>query len=339
MIIVQGSCDIYYFLEEILKNADLKKKYNNFIIESNLYKKVELPFIKELLITPVVLYLNPNSITNNSYDADISEYSKKILDLENPELIMFLKKLDYSETSKTNLSWVAIQLNIKEDQTLNKNKIFNRFVNFETILCKNSSNARIDIEKFEEEARKNLKGIEKTFFKNFKGYFLKNLFELQLTSDKRKYIKKELKIIDNFEKELEEKEKEEKFFRVECMFCGNKETVHPNENIKNVLKPRDIFELNPDKTRFVLKCDHQDSNVKKKNYIPYNGNIKFSFIPSLGVDINDTSDKIFSYALLQYFYNFVLSDDGKIINYISSGKTFKEKSVEDIIKIIEKLNA
>ena len=49
------------------------------------------PFIKELLITPVVLYLNPNSITNNSYDADISEYSKKILDLENPELIMFLK--------------------------------------------------------------------------------------------------------------------------------------------------------------------------------------------------------------------------------------------------------
>ena len=54
---------------------------------------------------------------------------------------------------------------------------------------------------------------------------------------------------------------------------------------------KDIFEFNEDRSRVYLKCDHKNENKNLKNFIPYSGNIMFSFKPIFEI-IDNNDNKI-----------------------------------------------
>ncbi|WP_226803532.1 hypothetical protein, partial [Aliarcobacter butzleri] len=64
---------------------------------------------------------------------------------------------------------------------------------------------------------------------------------------------------------------------------------------------------------------------------PYTGNVMFSFKPIFDINQYKTDDKSYSYALLQYFYNFDISEDGKEIKYLDKNNQVTNFRVEDYI--------
>ena len=157
---------------------------------------------------------------------------------------------------------------------------------------------------------------------------MKNLFKIQLASDKRTYFKKEMKQILDFEEELEKHNK--KYFKIECLLCKQSFVVSTKIGAKNVLKPKDIFEFSEDKSRINLKCDHKNA-ISVNDYKPYTGNVMFSFKPIFDINQNKIDDKSYSYALIQYFYNFDISEDWKEIKYLDKNNQVTNFRVEDYI--------
>lgn len=328
MLIVEGNCNLYDFLSTLNDHHDLIKKYEHLLEnKSKIFSKIEEEFIKQLLATPIVLYLKKDSIRNNSFESNLKEYIAKIEYIENPELIIFLDKIDKSDRKNLNVKWIALEIN--EDVDYNLNKLFKEFVYLDYTLDKKSSNGRIDINNFENRAKIYLKNRERNYLKQFRGYFMKNLFKMQLSSDKRNYYKKELRKIDEFEKELEKHNN--KYFKIECLLCKQSFVVSTVHAAKNVLKPKDIFELNKDKTRIALKCDHQNKNLDTEDYTPYRGHVLFSFKPDFEINKDKIDEKIFSYALLKYFYNFDISRDGENIKYLGENNQITSISVKEYI--------
>lgn len=99
---------------------------------------------------------------------------------------------------------------------------------------------------------------------------------------------------------------------------------------KCILKPKDIFEFSEDKSRINLKCDHKNA-ISVNDYKPYTGNVMFSFKPIFDINQNKIDDKSYSYALIQYFYNFDISEDWKEIKYLDKNNQVTNFRVEDYI--------
>ncbi|OCL89605.1 hypothetical protein N3114_12570 (plasmid) [Aliarcobacter butzleri] len=327
MLLVEGSCNLYDFLEILHKNKKLMENYENLIDHKSLiFNKIKPEYIEQLLSTPIIIYLKKNSIYNNSFNSNLSDYVNKIEHIDNPELIIFLDKIEKSDRKSLSVKWVALELN--EDIDFNLNKLFKEFVYLDTVLDENSSNGRIDINNYENRAKKYLDKIEKKYLKQFRGFFMKNLFKIQLASDKRTYFKKEMKQILDFEEELEKHNK--KYFKIECLLCKQSFVVSTKIGAKNVLKPKDIFEFSEDKSRINLKCDHKNA-ISVNDYKPYTGNVMFSFKPIFDINQNKIDDKSYSYALIQYFYNFDISEDWKEIKYLDKNNQVTNFRVEDYI--------
>lgn len=333
MLIAEGNSNLYDFLNILNQNKDLMKKYESLIEhKSKIFNKIELDFIEQLLTTPIIVYLKKDSILNNSFDSNITDYVKKIEHIDTPELIIFLDKIEKSDRKKFNVTWIALELN--GEVNFDKNKLFKEFVYVDFNLDKTSTNGRLDINRYENRAKEFLGNIEKKYFKQFKGFFMKNLFKIQIAEDKRKYVKNDLRYIIDFEEELEKHKKS--YFKIECLLCKESFVVSSEIRARNVLKAKDIFELNNDHSRIILKCNHKDTLINQIDYIPYKGNIQFSFKPVFKINENKVDEKILFFALLQYFYNFNLSKDGKNIENINKQNEVINFSVEEYIKKREK---
>lgn len=330
MLVVEGSCNLYDFLEILNKNKKLMANYENLIDRKSLiFNKIKPEYIEQLLSTPIIIYLKKNSVHNNSFNSNLNDYISKIEYIDNPELIIFLDKIEKSDRKSLSVKWVALELN--EDIDFNLNKLFKEFVYLDFSLDENSTNGRIDINNYENRAKKYLDKIEKKYLKQFRGFFMKNLFKIQLASDKRSYFKKEMKQILDFEEELEKHNK--KYFKIECLLCKQSFVVSTKIGAKNVLKPKSLFEFY--KNEVYLKCDHKNA-ISTKDYKPYGGNVMFTYKPIFEVNQNEISDKSYSYALLQYFYNFDISEDGKDIKNLKNNQVISF-SVENYIKKREKI--
>ncbi|MCT7528503.1 hypothetical protein N5T79_05045 [Aliarcobacter cryaerophilus] len=331
MLLAQGNCNLYNFLDILNKNKELNTKYEKLIDhKSKIFNKIKLEYLEQLLVTPIIIYLKKDSIKNNSTNSNIEDYISKIDYFDNPELIFFLDNITKSDRKTFNVKWIALELN--EEINFNISKLFREFIYLDYALDKNSVNGRIDINEYEDKAKMYLNKIEKKYFKQFRGFFMKNLFKIQLSADKRTYFKKEIKQISNFKEELEKHNK--KYFKIECLLCKQSFIVSTNDAAKNVLKPKDIFEFNEDRSRVHLKCDHKNENKNLKNFIPYSGNIMFSFKPIFQIienNDNKIDDKNYSYALLQYFYNFDISEDSKEIKYLDKNNEVTSFRVEEYI--------
>lgn len=331
MLLAQGDCNLYNFLDILNKNKKLITKYEKLIDhKSKIFYKIKLEFIEQLLAIPIIIYLKKDSIKNNSHNSNIEDYISKIEHFDNPELIFFLDNIAKSDRKSLNVKWIALELN--EEINFNMSKLFRDFIFLDFALDKQGVNGRIDIVEYENRAKMYLYKIERKYFKHFRGFFMKNLFRIQIASDKRPYFKKEIKEISNFKEELEKHNK--KYFKIECLLCKQSFIVSTNDAAKNVLKPKDIFEFNEDRSRVYLKCDHKNENKNLKNFIPYSGNIMFSFKPIFEIiDNNDNKidDKNYYYAILQYFYNFDISEDGKEIKFLDSNNEATSFKVEEYI--------
>ncbi|WP_152019960.1 hypothetical protein, partial [Aliarcobacter butzleri] len=265
MLLVEGSCNLYDFLEILNKNKKLMTNYENLIDRKSLiFNKIKHEYIDQLLATPIMLYLKKNSVHNNSFNSNLNDYISKIEYIDNPELIIFLDKIEKSDRKSLSVKWVALELN--EDIDFNLNKLFKEFVYLDTVLDENSSNGRIDINNYENRAKKYLDKIEKKYLKQFRGFFMKNLFKIQLASDKKTYFKKEMKQIFDFKEELEKHNK--KYFKIECLLCKQSFVVSTKIGAKNVLKAKDIFGFSEDRSRINLKCDHKNA-ISVNDYKPY----------------------------------------------------------------------
>lgn len=325
MILVEGSCNLFNFLEIINTNKNLLEKYEDLIDHKSLiFNKINPEFIKQLLSTPIIMYLKKDSILNNSSNSNLNDYVSKIVHFDNPELIIFLDKIEKSNRKSFNVKWIAIALD--DEVKFDINKLFKEFLYLDFTIDKNSTNGRIDINNYENRAKKHLNNIEKNYLKQFRGFFMKNLFKIQNSADKRTYYKKEMKKISNFEEELEKHNK--KYFQIECLLCKNTFVVSTKQNARNVLKPKDIFEFEDD-GKVKLICSHK---VRNKDFIPYSGKIMFSFKPIFEFNQNNIDDKSYSYALLQYFYNFDISEDGKNIMYLENNNQITSFKVEEYIR-------
>ena len=115
--------------------------------KSKIFNKIELDFIEQLLTTPIIVYLKKDSILNNSFDSNITDYVKKIEHIDTPELIIFLDKIEKSDRKKFNVTWIALELN--GEVNFNKNKLFKDFVYVDFNLDQTSTNGRLDINRYE----------------------------------------------------------------------------------------------------------------------------------------------------------------------------------------------
>jgi len=327
MLLVQGNCNLYNFLDILNKNKELITKYEKLIDhKSKIFYKIKLEFIEQLLAIPIIIYLKKDSIKNNSHNSNIEDYISKIEHFDNPELIFFLDNIAKSDRKSLNVKWIALELN--EEINFNMSKLFRDFIFLDFALDKQGVNGRIDIVEYENRAKMYLYKIERKYFKHFRGFFMKNLFRIQIASDKRPYFKKEIKEIYNFKEELEKHNK--KYFKIECLLCKQSFVVSTKIGAKNVLKAKDIFEFSEDRSRINLKCDHKDA-ISVNDYKPYTGNVMFSFKPIFDINQNKIDDKSYSYALIQYFYNFDISEDGKEIKYLDKNNKVTNFRVEDYI--------
>lgn len=327
MLLVQGNCNLYNFLDILNKNKELITKYEKLIDhKSKIFYKIKLEFIEQLLAIPIIIYLKKDSIKNNSHNSNIEDYISKIEHFDNPELIFFLDNIAKSDRKSLNVKWIALELN--EEINFNMSKLFRDFIFLDFALDKQGVNGRIDIVEYENRAKMYLYKIERKYFKHFRGFFMKNLFRIQIASDKRPYFKKEIKEISNFKEELDKHNK--KYFKIECLLCKQSFVVSTKIGAKNVLKAKDIFEFSEDRSRINLKCDHKDA-ISVNDYKPYTGNVMFSFKPIFDINQNKIDDKSYSYALIQYFYNFDISEDGKEIKYLDKNNKVTNFRVEDYI--------
>lgn len=327
MLLVQGNCNLYNFLDILNKNKELITKYEKLIDhKSKIFYKIKLEFIEQLLVIPIIIYLKKDSIKNNSHNSNIEDYISKIEHFDNPELIFFLDNIAKSDRKSLNVKWIALELN--EEINFNMSKLFRDFIFLDFALDKQGVNGRIDIVEYENRAKMYLYKIERKYFKHFRGFFMKNLFRIQIASDKRPYFKKEIKEISNFKEELDKHNK--KYFKIECLLCKQSFVVSTKIGAKNVLKAKDIFEFSEDRSRINLKCDHKDA-ISVNDYKPYTGNVMFSFKPIFDINQNKIDDKSYSYALIQYFYNFDISEDGKEIKYLDKNNKVTNFRVEDYI--------
>lgn len=327
MLLAQGDCNLYNFLDILNKNKELITKYEKLIDhKSKIFYKIKLEFIEQLLVIPIIIYLKKDSIKNNSHNSNIEDYISKIEHFDNPELIFFLDNIAKSDRKSLNVKWIALELN--EEINFNMSKLFRDFIFLDFALDKQGVNGRIDIVEYENRAKMYLYKIERKYFKHFRGFFMKNLFRIQIASDKRPYFKKEIKEISNFKEELDKHNK--KYFKIECLLCKQSFVVSTKIGAKNVLKAKDIFEFSEDRSRINLKCDHKDA-ISVNDYKPYTGNVMFSFKPIFDINQNKIDDKSYSYALIQYFYNFDISEDGKEIKYLDKNNKVTNFRVEDYI--------
>ena len=327
MLLVQGNCNLYNFLDILNKNKELITKYEKLIDhKSKIFYKIKLEFIEQLLAIPIIIYLKKDSIKNNSHNSNIEDYISKIEHFDNPELIFFLDNIAKSDRKSLNVKWIALELN--EEINFNMSKLFRDFIFLDFALDKQGVNGRIDIVEYENRAKMYLYKIERKYFKQFRGFFMKNLFRIQIASDKRPYFKKEIKEISNFKEELDKHNK--KYFKIECLLCKQSFVVSTKIGAKNVLKAKDIFGFSEDRSRINLKCDHKNA-ISVNDYKPYTGNVMFSFKPIFDINQNKIDDKSYSYALIQYFYNFDISEDGKEIKYLDKNNKVTNFRVEDYI--------
>ena len=325
MYVIEGHCNLYDFLSTIASNKELLNKYEHLIEnKSYFFSKVELPFIKELLTTPIIIYLKKDSIRNNSFESNLKDYVTKISYLDNPELVAFLDKVDKSIRKEINVKWIALELD--NEVNFNITKLCKEFVYLDYNLDKKSTNGRIDINEYENRAKKYFDQIEKKYFKQFRGFFMKNLFKIQLSCEKRTYFKKELKQIDNFENELENHV--DKYFSLKCLLCKQTSIVSTNQEESNVLKPKDIFKFNKDTNKITFKCNHKNVNKQLKDIMPYSCNNFFSFKPCFEIDQNNFDDIYYSYALLQYFYTFDISKKDMEMKYLDTDNQIKNTQIE-----------
>ena len=327
MLLAQGNCNLYNFLDILNKNKELITKYEKLIDhKSKIFYKIKLEFIEQLLAIPIIIYLEKDSIKNNSHNSNIEDYISKIEHFDNPELIFFLDNIAKSDRKSLNVKWIALELN--EEINFNMSKLFRDFIFLDFALDKQGVNGRIDIVEYENRAKMYLYKIERKYFKHFRGFFMKNLFRIQIASDKRPYFKKEIKEISNFKEELDKHNK--KYFKIECLLCKQSFVVSTKIGAKNVLKAKDIFGFSEDRSRINLKCDHKNA-ISVNDYKPYTGNVMFSFKPIFDINQHKIDDKSYSYALLQYFYNFDISEDGKEIKYLDKNNKVTNFRVEDYI--------
>ena len=144
MLLVQGNCNLYNFLDILNKNKELITKYEKLIDhKSKIFYKIKLEFIEQLLAIPIIIYLKKDSIKNNSHNSNIEDYISKIEHFDNPELIFFLDNIAKSDRKSLNVKWIALELN--EEINFNMSKLFRDFIFLDFALDKQGLNGSIAI--------------------------------------------------------------------------------------------------------------------------------------------------------------------------------------------------
>ena len=85
---LSGQCTLEEFFISMTKSDTLMNKYNGFIYEFNLFKKLRNDsFIKEILIKPIIFYLKVDSFANSGENIKIDEIIKDIVATEDYNIL------------------------------------------------------------------------------------------------------------------------------------------------------------------------------------------------------------------------------------------------------------
>lgn len=322
---LSGQCTLEEFFISMTKSDTLMNKYNGFIYEFNLFKKLRNDrFINEILIKPIIFYLKVDSFANSGENIKIDEIIKDIVATEDYNILCFLNNLSALKKREFTINFIAIQ--IDNQNNCSTKDIFNtmllkEIIEVEYFFLKGSTSGVIDIKRIEKNISNYITDNDFIgYIKNYQKNLFQQILKLQPKDKKVNYVKNEFKVIPNFELEYEKIGTTNCIFNIKCVICGKTHSVSINNKLKDVLKAKDFFDINENIVE--LKCGHKETK--------YFGMVDFMFHIKFGIN-----DKKYEFALLQYFYEYAI-DNNNFIKFLNKDNQETRISKEEAIDKIEK---
>ena len=259
---LSGQCTLEEFFISMTKSDTLMNKYNGFIYEFNLFKKLRNDsFIKEILIKPIIFYLKVDSFANSGENIKIDEIIKDIVATEDYNILCFLNNLSALKKREFTINFIAIQ--IDNQNNCSTKDIFNtillkEIIEVEYFFLKGSTSGVIDIKRIEKNISNYITDNDFIgYIKNYQKNLFQQILKLQPKDKKVNYVKNEFKVIPNFELEYEKIGTTNCIFNIKCVICGKTHSVSINNKLKDVLKAKDFFDINENIVE--LKCGHKET--------------------------------------------------------------------------------
>lgn len=367
MKLYSGITDLNILLEEISSYLkDESTDYNTSAITT----KVKPLFYEVLLTKTYIFYVKKDSFNNSKEKADFKEISKKIIFIEDIKSLVALKKYDENARAKYQISWIAKErfeeIIKNEDSFENKNPekgliekdTFSALKHFQNITFLDATKKdeiddntkkmyRIDFEKLESSFSKDVRIPLINLTRHSKKYFYKDIFKIQLSSDKDNSINIIEQVLNpiKYNDIIITKKEQSNVYNYRCQICNKLHQVilSKSQRDKNIASKKykrvdkQFIELLYDsisgREMYKINCDHKDTEYE---------NIDFSFLFNpLYLEMKDKNlniDKVFLFI----FYNFIYKNgnieyyEGNSIQKINADKFIKGnlivRSLKKIIK-------